>query len=54
MIRSNAEISLAELAAEVGVSPSTIFRWESGIRSPHGPAAVRYVVLLDRIASETP
>lgn len=53
MIRSNAGISLAELAAGVGVSPSTVFRWETGLRSPHGAAALRYVALLDRIASES-
>lgn len=32
--RSKRNLSLAELAAKIGVTPATVFRWESGARTP--------------------
>jgi len=56
LIRLNAALSLAEIAAAIGgdppVSPSTIFRWERGDRSPHGEAATRYCELLDDLLKQ--
>lgn len=49
MIRVQAGLSLAEVAAHVGVSPTTIFRWERSERAPHGEAAVRWMRLLDEL-----
>ena len=51
-IRMSAGLSLAEVSEPLGVSPSTVFRWERGARSPHGDHAVEYGALLDRIAGE--
>ena len=45
--RLAARLSIAELAAEVGVAPATVSRWESGQRRPRGAAAIRYERLLD-------
>jgi DNA-binding transcriptional regulator YiaG len=42
-------LSLRDIAEPVGVAPSTILRWERGERVPHGPAAVRYGQLLQRL-----
>ena len=44
--RQAATLSIREVADEVGVAASTIFRWESGRRVPHGPAAIAYHDLL--------
>jgi DNA-binding transcriptional regulator YiaG len=45
-VRSKGRVSLREAAAVVGVSPSTILRWETGERRPTGAAGVRYWHLL--------
>lgn len=50
MIRAQAGLSLADIATPVGVSPTTILRWERGERSPHGEAALRYADLLDQLS----
>lgn len=48
--RIAARLSLAEIAAEIGVAPSTVFRWEKNKRTPRGDAAVAYLRVLDEIA----
>jgi DNA-binding transcriptional regulator YiaG len=48
-IRLAARVSLSEMAAEVRVAPSTVHRWETGQRAPHGAAALRYGMLLRRL-----
>jgi DNA-binding transcriptional regulator YiaG len=45
-IRVAASLSLSEVAAEIGVAPSTVHRWEHGERSPRGDAARSYGRLL--------
>lgn len=52
-IREAAGISMREMAEEVGVGVSTLWRWEhageEGGRVPHGPPAVRYLDALDAL-----
>lgn len=48
-VRLAAGLSLGEVARTLGVSPSTILRWETGERSPRGELALRYTDLLDRL-----
>ena len=48
-IRQASQLSLPEVAAEVGVAVSTIWRWENGQRQPRGEPAERYSDLLDRL-----
>lgn len=50
-IREMSRLSLGELAADVGCSPATIFRYESRERSPRGAVALRYLRVLDRLAA---
>jgi putative transcriptional regulator len=38
-IRKNAHVSQAVLAEYMGVSVSTVQKWEAGDNNPHGPAA---------------
>jgi DNA-binding transcriptional regulator YiaG len=49
-LRLAAGLSLPEVARAVGVSPSTIWRWERDRRSPRGDAAARYSRLLEELA----
>jgi DNA-binding transcriptional regulator YiaG len=52
-IRQQAGLSLAEIAEAVGVGRATVYRWETGLRSPHGAPARRYGSLL-RALREAP
>ncbi|MGA2307379.1 MAG: helix-turn-helix transcriptional regulator [Acidimicrobiales bacterium] len=52
-IRAAAGLSLEEVARPVGVAGSTILRWETGTRTPHGSAAIKYLEALDEIASHS-
>ena len=45
-IRLEARLSLSEVADQIGVSTSTVFRWEQGQRKPKGQPALRYGALL--------
>lgn len=45
-IRERRYLSRAEVAEALGVTESTVFRWESGDRKPRGDAAVRYADFL--------
>jgi transcriptional regulator with XRE-family HTH domain len=51
-LRVAAGLSLREVAAELGVGPSTLFRWEAGERRPRGKAAIRYAELLEALAEK--
>jgi DNA-binding transcriptional regulator YiaG len=48
-VRIRAGLSLPEVADAVGVSPSTVWRWEHGQRVPRGDAALRYGELMTRL-----
>lgn len=45
--RIAADLSLSEVAGAVGVSPSALWRWEHGERSPQGARAVAWARLID-------
>lgn len=46
MVRESAEITLSEVARDVGVDPSTISRWERGLDKATGDQALRWLRLL--------
>ena len=48
-IRLAAGLSLAEIARAADVTRATVWRWEAGERRPHGPAASRYLRVLEEI-----
>lgn len=50
MIRVNADLTLKDIADPVGVSPTTILRWERLERVPHGEAAERWARLLNDLS----
>jgi transcriptional regulator with XRE-family HTH domain len=45
-IRELAGLSLSDVAADIGVTGSAVYRWERGERVPRGRAAADYAVLL--------
>lgn len=45
-IREEANVSLSEIATEVGVTPTTVWRWETNLRRPAGAMAHRYAAVL--------
>lgn len=45
-VRVDNALSLADMAKAVGVTPSAISRWESGLRSPRGDAARRLAIVV--------
>ncbi|PKQ22322.1 MAG: hypothetical protein CVT65_13970 [Actinobacteria bacterium HGW-Actinobacteria-5] len=47
--RQAAGLSLREVAAAVGISPTTLWRWEKGQRTPRGRAAIAWACLLDEL-----
>lgn len=49
--RIAADLSLSEIAAEVGVSHGTVWKWETGRRRPTGLPAIKYLRALDKLAS---
>lgn len=52
-IREASRISLREVAAEVGVSQVTVYRWETARTTPSGDEAMRYLTLLDELSGVT-
>ena len=48
-LRLGAGVSLRAVAADARVAPSTVSRWERGLRSPRGQGAHRYLRTLDRL-----
>jgi transcriptional regulator with XRE-family HTH domain len=49
-IRLAAGVSLPEVAQDVGVSHSTIYRWENALNEPRGEPALRYADVLDQLS----
>jgi transcriptional regulator with XRE-family HTH domain len=47
MIRTAAGVTLNEVAAEIGVTPMTVLRWERGETEPRRDRAIAYRQLLD-------
>lgn len=45
-LREGANLSLMDIAVPLGVSPSTVLRWETGKRRPRGVPALSYARLL--------
>jgi transcriptional regulator with XRE-family HTH domain len=52
MIRENAGISVRQLAANLGLNPSAVSRWERGERVPSGQHAEQYAEVLEQLARE--
>ena len=50
-IRIAAGLTIAEVAAAVGVGESTVSRWEGGSRQPRGEAALRWAALLTELST---
>ena len=48
-LRRQAGLSLAELAAAVGVNAATVYRWEQGTTRPSADAAERYALALETL-----
>lgn len=48
-LRKRADLSLGDVARAVGVSPTTVLRWERAEAVPTGAAAVQYALLLGRL-----
>ena len=52
-VRIAAGLSLGEVAAAVGVSDVSVYRWEQGQRSPRGAAALKYAEVLAALLGKT-
>ena len=52
-IREAAGVSQARLAEELGVHELTVYRWESGTRTPHGELRFAYGRLLAQLDQVT-
>ena len=52
-LRRQAGLTQAELGSVLGVSGTTVARWESGLRSPNGSNKSRYLALLDELAKRS-
>ena len=50
VIREASGLSLRDMAAEIGVNPATLARWERGKFLPRRSAAIRWARLLDDLA----
>jgi DNA-binding transcriptional regulator YiaG len=48
-IRRAAQLSMSDVARELGVSLDSIQRWEWGVRQPRAEQAVLYALLLRRL-----
>lgn len=48
-IRRTAKVSLAEMGAELGVTPVTVLRWEQGTFEPRRDRAIAYRNLLQSL-----
>jgi len=46
LLREAAHLSLRDVARAADINLSTLHRWETGERRPHGDAAIRYGRLL--------
>ena len=50
-IRNGAQVTQSEIAEAVGVSISTVCRWELGERRPQGQSALRYAEVLNSLVT---
>ncbi len=50
-IRLGAGLSMAEVAAAIGVAEPTVWRWEGGKSRPRGAAAIRWAELLEMLSA---
>lgn len=48
-IRQAAGLSMSDIAADIGVTDSAVYRWERGERVPRGRAGADYAALLLRL-----
>ncbi|MEU0809545.1 helix-turn-helix transcriptional regulator [Streptomyces sp. NPDC005970] len=53
-LRIAAQLSIGEVAHECGVDQSTIWRWENGVRTPRGKAALAYGEVIDSLRKQGP
>ncbi len=51
-LRTDAGLSLREVADAIGVSPTTLWRWEAGQRAPRPRAAIAWGALLEQLARQ--
>jgi DNA-binding transcriptional regulator YiaG len=47
--RRAAGLSFSQMSRPMQVAPSTVLRWEAGLRFPRPAHALRYLALLDRL-----
>jgi DNA-binding transcriptional regulator YiaG len=52
LLREQAGLSQADVAAALGVGRTAVTRWEMGTRSPRRPMQVAYAELLERLAGQ--
>lgn len=52
-IRQQAGLTMAQVAAVVGVGESTVSRWEGGSRKPRGEHALKWAALLNELEQST-
>ncbi len=50
-LRTRFGLTLEDVATAVGVNPSTVSRWEQGVRTPRASLVPSYVELLERLAA---
>jgi DNA-binding transcriptional regulator YiaG len=53
-LREAAGLSIGEIAPMIGVTSTTIWRWELGQRKPKGEAALRYAAFLLALQTRAP
>jgi DNA-binding transcriptional regulator YiaG len=53
-IRRSARLTIGEVAAACGVDQSTVWRWEKGMRRPHGVGAIAYGELITALREQVP
>lgn len=51
-LRIGADVSLSDIAREMGVSVAAVSRWEKGTRTPRGLNLERYTAILERLQTE--
>ena len=51
-VRLKAELSLSDIAQQIGVSAAAVYAWESGKAKPHGVRAVAYAELIGELEAE--
>lgn len=49
-LRVRHHLSIGDAARSIGVTTSTLSRWERGLRTPRGPGAQRLAILLRRLS----